>query len=63
VEEYCRAENIPVLLTIPLDTDIARLYSRGITLVKGMPQWEKSFVELFEKIQEIVSERNSYTKR
>jgi MinD superfamily P-loop ATPase len=52
VEQYCREEGIPVLLTIPLDTEIARLYSRGITLVKGLPQWEKSFIELFEKIQE-----------
>jgi MinD superfamily P-loop ATPase len=57
VEEYCRDENIPVLLKVPLDTGIARLYSRGITLVKGMPQWEKSFIELYEKIQEIVHER------
>ncbi len=59
VEQYCQQENIPVLLKIPLDTEIARQYSRGVTLVKGMPQWEKKFVELFEKIQEIVSERNS----
>jgi MinD superfamily P-loop ATPase len=39
VEEYCREQKIPILLTIPLDTEIARLYSRGITLVEGMPQW------------------------
>jgi MinD superfamily P-loop ATPase len=63
VEQYCQKENIRVLLTIPLDTAIARLYSRGITLVKGQPQWEKSFIELFEKIQEIVNERNSSAKR
>jgi MinD superfamily P-loop ATPase len=63
VEQYCRNENIPVLLKIPLDTEIARQYSRGITLVRGMPQWEKIFVELFEKIQEILSERNSCNKR
>ena len=63
VEQYCKEEGIPVLLTIPLDTEIARLYSKGITLVQGMPQWEKSFVELFRKIQEIVHERNSCAKR
>jgi len=62
-EEYCSRENIPILLTIPLDTDIARLYSRGITLVDGMPEWKRSFLELFNKTEEIVNERNSGTER
>jgi len=63
VEEYCAKENIPVLLTIPMDTDIARIYSRGITLVGGMPQWKESFLELFDRIQEIVHERSHSLKR
>ena len=63
VEEYCRKENIPILLTIPLDTEIAGLYSRGITLVEGKPQWKESFLELFDKIGEIINERISGTKR
>lgn len=54
VEEYCLKENIPVLLTIPLDVEIARLYSRGITLVEGMPQWKTEFIKLFGKIGEII---------
>jgi MinD superfamily P-loop ATPase len=63
VEEYCRKENIPILLTIPLDTEIARLYSRGITLAKGMPGWKERFLTLFERIREIASERVSRIKR
>jgi MinD superfamily P-loop ATPase len=63
VEEYCRKENIPVLLTIPLDTEIARWYSRGITLVEGIPEWKERFVALFGGIQEIASERVSRVKR
>ena len=63
VEEYCAKEKIPVLLTIPLDTDIARIYSRGITLVEGMPQWQESFLALFDQIQEIVHERSHSLKR
>jgi len=63
VEEYCLKENIPVLLTIPLDTEIARLYSKGIPLVEGMPQWKDSFGQLFESIEEIVDERNRSLKR
>ena len=63
VEEYCQKENIPVLLTIPLDMEIARLYSRGISLVEGLPQWKYSFLVLFDKIKEIVNERSRDTER
>jgi len=63
VEEYCRKENIPILLTIPLDTEIARFYSKGVTLVAGMPQWKESFSKLFDKIREIVHERSRGTER
>ena len=58
VEEYCQEESISVLLTIPLDTEIARLYSKGVTLVEGIPQWKESFIRLFDKAREIVDERN-----
>jgi MinD superfamily P-loop ATPase len=63
VEQYCLRENIPILLTIPLDTEIARLYSRGVTLVDGMPNWKESFLGLYGKIGEIVNERTSSFKR
>jgi len=63
VEEYCRRESIPILLTIPLDTKIARLYSNGITLVAGMPMWKNDFVRLFEKIGDIVHERTGRLER
>jgi len=63
VQEYCAKENIPILLTIPLDTSIARLYSRGIALVEGMPRWKENFIELFDAIQEITHERTRSLKR
>lgn len=63
VEEYCMRENIPILLTIPLDSKIARLYSRGIALVEGILQWKDSFKELFDSIQETVRERSRCVKR
>jgi len=62
-EEYCEKENIPILLTIPLETEIARLYSQGIALVEGLPQWKGSFRELFGRIKEMVDERNRDTER
>ena len=63
VEEYCLKGNIPVLLTIPLDSDIARLYSRGIALVEGMPQWKERFLGFFDRIRELVNERSCSLKR
>jgi MinD superfamily P-loop ATPase len=63
VERYCLKENIPVILTIPLDTEIAHLYSKGVTLVDGMPGWNKYFIELFNKIREGINERSRSTKR
>ncbi len=63
VEEYCRQENIPILLTIPLDREIARLYSRGVTLAEGMPEWKGHFIGLFDKIREMVDERARSLKR
>jgi MinD superfamily P-loop ATPase len=63
VAEYCQKENIPILLTIPLDTEIARLYSRGTALVEGRPQWKEGFHQLFDRIKEIVDERGRDTQR
>lgn len=59
VEEYCSRDNIPLLLTIPLDIGIARLYSHGITLTEGMPEWKDRFVGLYEGIRRMVDVRNN----
>ena len=62
-EEYCQKEGIPILMTIPLDTNIASLYSQGVPLVEGMPDYKNSFIELYEKIGEAVNERSSHSQR
>ena len=62
-EAYCLKEDIPILMTIPLDTKIASLYSQGIPLVAGMPEFKEKFIDLFVKIGEIVNERSGNTKR
>ena len=61
VEEYCNEGGIPILLYIPLDIEIARLYSRGITLVEGMPQWRPVFQRLSQDIHKMVS--TQYAKK
>lgn len=51
VEEYCKAEGIPILLKIPNDLKIAELYSRGIPFVREMPEWNEKFLGMFEAIK------------
>jgi MinD superfamily P-loop ATPase len=63
IEEYCRQENLPILLTIPLDIKIAQLYSRGVTLAEGLPRWKNDFLTLFDRIRERLNERNHSLKR
>ena len=63
VEEYCLEANVPILLTIPLDTEIARLYSRGVSLAEGLPEWSESFTKLLAKIMEMVNERSYCPER
>jgi MinD superfamily P-loop ATPase len=57
IEEYCSREGIPVMLEIPLDEEIARLYSRGEILTEGIPAWRESFNRLGDTILEKVNER------
>ncbi len=51
VREYCKTENIPILLTIPMDRRIAELYSRGVPFVLEMPGWKNEFLDVFEHIK------------
>jgi len=52
VERYCRDTKIPLLMKIPHDEDIARLYSQGILFGDRLPGWHERFRELFASIQE-----------
>jgi len=62
-EEYCAGEKIPVLMKIPLDKNIAGLYSQGVPLVEGMPEYRNKFIELYENIKEAVDERSRSPER
>jgi len=54
VEQYCHREGIPILLRIPLDRNIAMLYSQGIPLIEGMPRWREEFLRLFQSMDTVV---------
>lgn len=58
VEEYCLEKNIPLLMRIPLDREIARLYSEGVTLASGMPEWRGRFSELFRKMEQVAAAKS-----
>jgi len=51
VQDYCEKENIPVLMTIPMDRDIAVAYSEGKTLIETQSAYKQKFIELFKKVQ------------
>lgn len=50
-EEYCKQENIPVLMRIPFKKEIATAYSKGEPIVKAFPEYVKNFQRLFNKIK------------
>ena len=55
VEDYCAAENIPILMRIPLDRRIAEAYSEGVTIVEALPEYREWFVELYRRIEQEVT--------
>jgi len=50
VDEYCKAEGIPILMRISLDRRIAEAYSEGVPLVEALPEYRVRFIELWEQI-------------
>lgn len=55
VEKYCEKKRIPILMSIPHDSEIMSLYSKGIPFVKKMPEWREKFANLYERIEEMIS--------
>jgi MinD superfamily P-loop ATPase len=53
VREFCRAKGIPILLEIPFDRKIAKLYSSGVPFAQEMPDWRERFRHLFEVTKEM----------
>lgn len=55
-EDYCRAENIPVLAKIPFDREIAVRYSVGGTLTDKLPGMAELFARLYDNICRVKNE-------
>jgi len=56
VEDYCREENLPVLMRIPLSRDIGESLARGIPLVDADPAYRKRFQQLAVDLCRIAEE-------
>jgi MinD superfamily P-loop ATPase len=50
VKEYANEENIPILMEIPFDRQIAETYSKGKLLVEELPEWKERFIHLYEDV-------------
>jgi MinD superfamily P-loop ATPase len=57
VKNYARDENIPVLLEIPFDKQIASAYSKGELLVQALPAYKEKFKDLYTSIEAIVNRK------
>ncbi|MFC1645819.1 ATP-binding protein [Candidatus Omnitrophota bacterium] len=50
-DQYCKEQDIPVLMRIPFKKEIAVAYSKGELIIKEFPEYTKDFRELFNKIK------------
>jgi MinD superfamily P-loop ATPase len=55
VEDYCRREEIPVILRIPFDRKIASLYSRGLPIIGNLSGYDDIFSDLYNRIEGMVA--------
>lgn len=63
VQEFCRAENIPILAEIPHDRRIAEAYARGDVVVEAAPYYTAIFMAMMADIEEIAAAPRSQQKK
>jgi MinD superfamily P-loop ATPase len=54
VYDYCKQENIRIMLEIPYQRRIAELYSKGVPFSLEMSEWEEKFQALYREIRESI---------
>lgn len=52
IYDYLKQENIPLLMEIPFDRNIAASYSRGALIAEENKEWESQFISLFNLIRQ-----------
>jgi len=58
VKEFAENENIPILMEIPFDRQIAEAYSKGELIVENIQERKDKFVSLYHDIEKIVQENS-----
>jgi len=49
--DYCKKENISILMEIPFNKEIAVAYSKGIPLVERFSEYKKEFFKIYERMK------------
>lgn len=57
IYDFAKRENIPILMEIPFDLDIAKAYSRGKMIVDEFPHLREEFFLLINRINGLVSSK------
>jgi len=52
IYDYLKKIQIPLLMEIPFDKEIASFYSKGELFVKYKPEWEQHFISMYNSIVE-----------
>ncbi len=63
VEDYCRRESVPILMHIPWDRELARLYARGEAIVQHSAPWHDLFQKLWRRISQQLSTKEFKTEQ
>ena len=62
VRKYAHQEELPILMEIPFDRQIAEAYSRGELLVEVIPRWRARFLALYDGIRHLSKNQTPNTK-
>jgi MinD superfamily P-loop ATPase len=54
--EFCLTHELPVLMTIPFDREIAAVQNRGELISRQSPAWQGRFAELFARCRKLIRE-------
>lgn len=52
VQDFCRAQDIPLLAELPDDRRVAEIYARGELLFDRLPEWREYFEHLWARIED-----------
>jgi MinD superfamily P-loop ATPase len=53
VDEFCQSTDLPILMRIPFDREIARNIAQGKTLLDNYPDYIEGFRNLYEQVEEM----------